>query len=129
MAWDDSRRTKRCELIEAPNPGFNAGPITVEAEKAAIHDDIAGEKHIVALDEYQSIAVGVGAAVPGNTGTHASQVENFLGIEEFVGAPELRVLHQIRHRRRSRREVGLYAEFINVPLLRPGANHFCRRRK
>src|SRR5262245_33750058 len=120
---------ERRDLVETAKPVLNARTCTVETEKPAIHDDIACEEHAVAFDKNHRVSVGMGSAVPQKAGAHAAQIQSLFGIEDFVGAPELRILHKLGHPGRSSREIGLNAEFFDVLLLRTGPDDLCSRRK
>jgi hypothetical protein len=121
MTGNDANWPKGLDLVDRVNPRLNAR-IIIEGQEAAIHQNISGKENPIAFDENECVAVGVRAAVPQQSDANASQIKNLFGIKEFIGWPELCVLHQLCIRRRSRGEVRLHAKFFDVSLLWAGTN-------
>src|SRR5262245_43420689 len=99
MTGHNASRLKGLNLVDRVNPRLHAR-IAIEGQEAPIHQNIAGEEDAIAFDENECVAVRVGATVPKKSDAKASQIKNLFGIKEFIGWPELRVLHQLCIRRR-----------------------------
>src|SRR5262245_61929858 len=129
MTRNDDGRTERRDFVDAVQPSLHAGTCTVETKEAAIHEDVSGEQNIVAFNENQNVAICVRSAVPQKPCAYPAEIESLFRIENFVRATERRVLHQFRHRRRSRGEIRLHAELVDILLLRASTDDLCARWK